>query len=148
MKTVFIIVLALVVTVITVFFILGKQSQKVQIPGLTNGKLSKCSTKPNCVCSEDPNDVDHFIEPMLLKPENIDIKKIESTITEMGGTIIDRSNNYVSATFTSTFFSFVDDFEIRIEPESLLFRSGSRVGYSDRGENKKRVELFKQLYAK
>jgi len=150
MKTVFIIILIITITVLAVFFVLGKQSQKDQPPILSDGKLTKCSSKPNCVCSEYPSDDKRFIEPITENTENVTISKLESIILEMGGTTVSKTDNYISSTFTSSFFGFVDDFEIRIDETSgdILFRSGSRVGYSDRGVNKKRVELFKQIYQK
>lgn len=148
MKTVFIILLSLVVIVIALFFILGKVSQKGEAPGLVNGILSKCSDKPNCVSSEYPHDVKHFVE--ALSTDSIEMKKVVDTIKEMSGVVNVEESNYVAAIFTSSVFGFVDDFEIRIDnsQNAIHFRSASRVGYSDRGVNKKRVELFKSLYQK
>lgn len=150
MKTAFIIFLIIITIVIALFFVLGKKSQKGLAVGLNNEKLAKCSTKPNCVCSEYSDDSDHFIEPITENTESFDMTKIESIIKEMGGIIESKENNYLAATFTSSLFGFVDDFEIRTDASEgkIHFRSASRVGYSDRGMNKKRIELFKQLYQK
>ncbi len=165
MKTALTIVSVLIVLSIAFLLILGKYSQKGQAPGLVNGSLSRCSEKPNCVCSEYKEDVDHYIEaiyiePVDIKPKDIqnsvshDMTKIMSTIKDMKGVVQIEKDNYIAATFTSSVFGFVDDFEIRIDPgqgaesETFHFRSASRVGYSDGGVNKKRVELFKQLYKK
>lgn len=147
MKTALISLLILAAIVIALFFILGKQSQKDQSPGLTDGKLAKCSSKPNCVCSEYADDADHYIEA---SSEAFDMAKVESVIQEMGGTVQSKDDIYIAATFTSSTFGFVDDFEIKADPSQgkIHFRSASRVGYSDAGTNQKRVELFKQLYKK
>lgn len=66
----------------------------------------------------------------------------------MEGNIETESDSYIAVTFTSSFFGFVDDLEIRIDQshDAIHVRSASRVGYSDRGVNKKRVELLKELY--
>lgn len=78
----------------------------------------------------------------------IDISKASATIQEMGGVIHNETDDYIAATFISRIFGFVDDLEIRIDQNhrALHFRSASRVGYSDGGVNRKRVELFKRLY--
>jgi uncharacterized protein (DUF1499 family) len=51
-------------------------------------------------------------------------------------------------TFASALFGFVDDLEIRIDAEvgSIHLRSASRVGKSDLGANRKRVEIIQKLY--
>ena len=52
----------------------------------------------------------------------------------------------VEATYTSTWFGFVDDFIVRLTPEGSMtridVRSKSRVGASDLGANAKRVQEF------
>jgi len=47
-----------------------------------------------------------------------------------------------------TLFGFVDDLEIRIDAEVSVIhlRSASRVGKSDLGANRKRVEMIKKSY--
>ena len=137
---------------IVLLLILGKYSLKIQAPGLVNGSLSRCSDKPNCVCSEYIDDVDHYIEPVT-NPQNIeidDMPKVVATIKDMDGTIRYLTDNYIAATFTSSIFGFVDDLEIRTSPIHgvMHFRSASRVGYGDGGVNRNRVELFKKLYGK
>ena len=119
----------------------------MEIPGLSQNKLTKCSSKPNCVCSEFAEDTKRYIEPLKITG-TINVNKIEAILTQMGGIIITKTDTYIAANFTSSVFKFVDDFEIKIDQDTgnIHFRSASRVGYSDRGVNKKRVELFKQLY--
>ncbi len=147
------IILAIVVgSSIVLLLILGKYSQKGQAQGLVNGSLSRCSDKPNCVCSEYIDDVGHYIEPVT-NPQNIgidDMTKVVATIKDMDGIIRNVTENYIAATFKSSIFGFVDDLEIRTDPIQgiMHFRSASRVGYSDGGVNRKRIELFKKLYSR
>ena len=58
--------------------------------------------------------------------------------------IVSRTDRYLHATFTSRLFRFVDDVEFRVdESQGLLhFRSASRMGYSDLGVNRKRMQEF------
>lgn len=150
MKTAFIIISILIGISIALLIAFGKYSQKGQPTGLVDGSLSKCSDKPNCVCSEFKNDIEHYIEPVTNAQNNrLDgISKAVAIIKQMNGVISSQTESYISATFTSTIFGFVDDFEIRIDPVLgiMHFRSASRVGHSDGGVNRKRIESFIQLY--
>lgn len=150
MKTTFIILFALVFAFFVLFFILGIMSKSGEVPGLLDGRLSKCPTKPNCVNSEYNDDASHYIDPINMAEENTvdSLSILKSIVQDMGGTIKAESDPYLAATFTSTLFRFVDDFEIRIDPvqKVIHLRSASRVGHSDRGVNKMRIELLKQRY--
>jgi uncharacterized protein (DUF1499 family) len=136
--------LALVIAVILSFIVLGQVSKSGVAPGLTDGKLTPCESKPNCASSEDKSDVAHYLEPILISKAISDnlINTIKKEISSMGGSIQNANTTYLSATFKSDIFGFIDDVEIRIDNEASLIniRSGSRVGYSDRGVNKARIE--------
>ncbi len=139
-----------IVTFIVLFFILGIISKLGKASGLVEGTLSKCPNKPNCVCSEQKDDVNHYIDPIII-PQNIKFDTLtilKNVIRYMGGTIYAESENYIASTFSSSIFGFVDDFEIRIDSiqKVIHIRSASRVGYGDAGVNKKRTELLKKLY--
>lgn len=131
---------------------LGKYSKKGQASGLVNGSLARCPNKPNCVCSEHKDDVDHYIEPVTIPKNSVidDMPEVIATIKDMDGIMRNVTDNYLAATFTSSIFRYVDDFEIRIDPIHgvMHFRSAARVGHSDGGVNRKRVELFKKFYEK
>jgi len=55
---------------------------------------------------------------------------------------------YLHVEFRSTLFRFVDDVEFVIdEPQGLIhIRSASRVGYSDLGANRKRMEKIRLAF--
>jgi len=134
-----------IIVIITLLFILGAKSHKSIPPGLVGGMLSKCSQKPNCVSSEIKSDDPHFISP-LTSSNNIVL--LNGIIQEMGGVLVNEKDNYFAYQFTSKVFGFVDDFEVRLEQSKNLihFRSASRVGTSDLGVNRNRVERVKKLY--
>ena len=63
--------------------------------------------------------------------------------------IVELEGDYLHAEVTSKWMKYVDDLEVSFDPESskLAIRSESRVGESDLGVNKKRVDLVKsQLF--
>ncbi len=150
MKALFMIIAVIVIAIIIFFFILGQKSASGKAIGLIDAHLAKCPTKPNCVCSEHSDDSEHYIEPIIVTKESAnDIKKLlKNIIQRMGGKIESETDNYISATFTSKVFRFIDDLEIKIDRDkkTIHLRSASRVGYSDAGVNKQRIEIFKELY--
>ncbi len=62
--------------------------------------------------------------------------------------VIEKSTHYLHAEFRSGFFRFVDDVEFYVEAESgrVHFRSASRVGHSDIGTNRARMELIRSRF--
>jgi uncharacterized protein (DUF1499 family) len=150
MKTALIILACSFAAFIILFVILGVISRSGQASGLVEGKLAKCPDKPNCACSEQKDDVKHYIDPIAI-PQNITFDTLpilKNIILDMDGTIQAESENYVAATFSSSIFGFVDDLEIRIDPvqKVIHIRSAARVGYSDMGVNKKRTESLRKQY--
>jgi uncharacterized protein (DUF1499 family) len=119
--------------------------------GIADGKLTPCPDSPNCVSSqsEDPR---HYIEPLhFTGPLEVARKKLIQVLHSMGGVkIITETNNYFHVAFTSRLFRFVDDVEFYIvENGSVIHvRSASRVGYSDLGVNRKRIEKIRKAMAK
>lgn len=154
MKTISIIFICLVISIVIYLFSLGIKSQSGAAAGLVNGKLSRCPDTPNCVNSEYIDHTDHYVTAIKYSMNKqaglLPLEKLHDIILQMGGTIEYRDENYISATFTSTIFRFVDDLEARFDKENSLIhlRSASRVGRSDLGKNKERVEIIKAIYNK
>ncbi len=63
--------------------------------------------------------------------------------------IVASTNIYIHAEFASAMFRFVDDVEFYFEDSRNIIhvRSASRVGYSDMGVNRKRIEQVRKLFA-
>ena len=106
--------------------------------GVKDGKLAACPGTPNCVCSqsEDPK---FKIEP--LPPITIaDLKTIVANMERT--TIIEETDNYLYAEFKSKLMGYVDDVEFYRDSDAnvVQVRSASRLGKSDLGVNRKRIE--------
>lgn len=140
------------VLVVQIGFLLGEVSDSGECPGLIRGKLAGCGDRPNCACSDIDVIDDHYIEPIRVPRHlNLDLPTIiKNVITDINGHIRKETDTYIAATFSSSFFRFVDDFEVRIDPEHSLvhIRSASRVGYSDSGANRKRAKRFREAFEK
>lgn len=151
MKTTLIVILLIVIAVVIWFIVLGVMSRSGNPAGLIDGKLSRCPSKPNCVCSEYPQDKEHSIDPLSpQQPVNTDANRavLKEVIAEMGGSIQQEQSDYLAFTFKSALFGFVDDLEVRLDSGKSVIhiRAASRVGYSDGGVNAKRVLVFKQRF--
>jgi uncharacterized protein (DUF1499 family) len=136
--------------VIIALFILGYMSQSGEAYGLVDGRLKQCPDTPNCVSSEFVSDPVHYIEPLVISAGDAAqiLPRLKTIIREMGGSIQVEKADYLAATFTSSIFRFVDDLEIRIDTgqEMIHLRSASRVGRSDGGVNRKRVEFLRNSF--
>jgi len=124
--------------IFVLFVILGLISQKGEAPGLIEGRLAEPGSKPNTVCSETGTQSERAVAPIQGQ-----LSDVANAIEATGGTITARSDDYLSATYMSRLFKFVDDVEVRQDGDVCQIRSGSRVGYSDRGVNRKRVETIR-----
>ncbi len=131
--------LALIVVVCMIFFLLGLKSQKGVAKGVINGSLADCGSAPNCVSSEAGVQPEKAVAPLKGT-----LTQARMAILATGGTITSESDDYISATYMSQIFKFVDDVELRNGGDGFVhIRSASRVGYSDRGANKSRVERIR-----
>jgi uncharacterized protein (DUF1499 family) len=61
-------------------------------------------------------------------------------------TVIEETANYLHAQCASALFGFIDDLELHLrESDNIVaVRSASRVGYSDLGVNRRRVEGLRE----
>jgi len=133
------ILIGLFLLVCVLFFFLGVKSKKGTANGLIEGRLGDCPSSPNCASSETGTP-----EGKMVAPLSGTMAQAKAALTSLGGTITSESDDYISATFTSSLFKFVDDVELRPGDDGVVhIRSASRVGYSDRGANKKRIAAIR-----
>ena len=117
--------------------------------GVTQGKLAPCPSSPNCVCS-DATDAEHNIAPIACKSPETAIATLKSIIQALERTaIIQVSADYLYAEFTSALMGYVDDVEFYISAGTnvVQVRSASRLGKSDLGVNRKRIEAIRAQFA-
>ena len=115
-------------------------SQRGKAPGLVNGRLTPPGAKPNAVCSEADTPSADQVEPLRGT-----LAEVRQALEATGGTITTETDDYLAATYASKLFRFVDDVEVRDAGGGVVhIRSASRVGYSDMGANRKRVERIRR----
>jgi len=147
MKKLLFIAIGIAIIVVIALIILSFISKKGKPLGLKNGQLQACTSPENCVISETIDDISRTVEPLAFNIEkSAFLLKAKAAVQSIGGTIITADEHYIAATFSSDVFGFIDDLELRITDDNLLhFRSSSRVGRSDLGANKRRVNELKLL---
>lgn len=129
------------------FYTMGKQSKNIANAGLIEGALQACPDRPSCVCSTDTAKP-HAIDALSV-PANMDapIEALTAVIKALPNTaIVTQDTGYLHATFTSKLFRFVDDVEFLLDGDKVQLRSVSRVGYSDLGANRKRIEAIREKF--
>lgn len=114
--------------------------------GVKSGELIACPNTPNCVSSQSQDD-EHHIEPLSYNSLSTEaIANLKSIIeNQLGGKIIAQTDNYLYAQFTSHWMGFVDDVEFYLNEETkkIEVRSASRLGESDLGVNRQRIESIR-----
>ena len=114
--------------------------------GVHDGRLAACPVSPNCVSSQS-TDRDHAVAPFRFSGSPAEamanLKKVLSDLPR--ASIVTATETYLHAEFTSALFRFVDDVEFWIDEsaKTIHLRSASRVGSSDLGVNRKRVETIR-----
>ncbi|MFT5395934.1 MAG: hypothetical protein ACI85N_001122 [Gammaproteobacteria bacterium] len=110
-----------------------------------------CPDSPNCVSSL-ASDSAHFIAPLTFndQPQAAMQRLKAALLSEKRVTIVKEQTDYLHAEVRSLIFRFVDDVEFTLVLDQGAFqvRSSSRVGYSDFGVNRRRLERIRQLFQK
>jgi len=118
--------------------------------GVRDNGLAPCPATPNCVSSQS-RDKAHKIEPLAYATSTTqamtDLKKVVLGMKRVK--IIEEGDFYIRAEFTSALWRFVDDVEFYFDESAKLIqvRSASRLGKSDFGVNRKRVEVIRAAWA-
>ena len=111
--------------------------------GLKEGRLRPCPASPNCVSSEAGTPAEKQVAPLQAPGGRSEMARLEAVVASWPRTaIITRSADYLHAESTSRLMRFVDDVEFRFDSTANVIhvRSASRLGESDLGVNRKRVE--------
>jgi uncharacterized protein (DUF1499 family) len=118
--------------------------------GVVSGSLHPCASKPNCVCSQgSPTDRTVAALPIGSETPSAAFDRARDSVESLPRTaLITASPGYARYECCTQLFRFADDVELLLdEPAGVIhIRSASRVGYSDMGVNRKRVEALRALY--
>ena len=112
-------------------------------------RLRPCPSTPNCVSTE-AEDQRHSISPVPFSgtAEAAQAHARAALLQEPRVTIVTERPGYLRAEARSELIRFIDDVEVVVDDEAKLirFRSASRVGRSDLGVNRERMERFSRRF--
>jgi uncharacterized protein (DUF1499 family) len=114
--------------------------------GVKDGRFAACKTTPNCVSSQaDPADGEHYIAPIAFSGTMHELRRAVESMTR--ATVIREEGHYIYAEYKSALMGYVDDVELLLDEKARLVqvRSASRLGRSDFGVNRKRIEELRGL---
>lgn len=114
------------------------------------GQFSPCPESPNCVSTQ-AKDETHAIAPIAYSEDRETTKtRLLEIVHSLPNTrvVVDKGD-FFHVEFTSSIFRFVDDVEFYLAKEEgkIHFRSASRIGRSDLGVNRKRMEEIRSRFA-
>lgn len=116
---------------------------------LVNDSLPPCPGTPNCVSSqaEDPS---RRVEPLRFRgPASQALERLQALLAGMPRTrIVASRDGYVHAEVRTALLRFTDDVELLLDEAAgvIHVRSASRVGRSDFGTNRRRVERLRAAW--
>jgi uncharacterized protein (DUF1499 family) len=114
--------------------------------GVKDGRFAACKTTPNCVSSQaDPADREHYIAPIAYSGTMHELRRAVESMTR--ASVIREEGDYLYAEYKSALMGYVDDVELLLDEKAALVhvRSASRLGRSDFGVNRKRIEELRLL---
>jgi len=111
--------------------------------------LKPCPNSPNCVSTQ-AADEKHRMDPIAYSGTHEQARqRLLAVIASMKRARIEEDRGeYIHVVFTSLIFRFKDDVEFVLDDRNRLihFRSASRVGYSDLGVNRKRMDEIRRRF--
>ncbi|MCW7470288.1 DUF1499 domain-containing protein [Leptospira kanakyensis] len=127
-------------------FLIGCTGTRPDYLGIKGERLADCPKTPNCISSfANPTDNEHYRSSIPYKKSLVEANTIlKVKLEQMPRTkLIKVDSNYIYTEFTSLIMRYVDDVEFYFDEKNKLlhFRSASRLGKSDLGVNRKRIEL-------
>jgi uncharacterized protein (DUF1499 family) len=115
--------------------------------GARDGVLAACPASPNCVSSQ-ADDEQHRIAPLAFTGDpDVAFARLKLVLgRRVDTTIIDERADYLRAELRTTLF--VDDGEFLLDGahKVIHLRSASRLGYSDLGKNRSRMEAIRHEF--
>jgi uncharacterized protein (DUF1499 family) len=119
--------------------------------GVSEGRFNACPSTPNCVSSyADKSDEAHYIAPIEFDTSigNARQRLLDVLRDFPRAEIIIAEKFYIYAEFSTLVFRFVDDVEFYIDGDENVIhvRSASRLGKSDLGVNRKRIDKIRKMF--
>ncbi len=141
---------AVVLLPVLAFALLRLISPRPTNLGITEGSLAPCPRTPNCVSTQ-ATDPSQQISPFPFQGTRAEsIARVKSVLASLPRmSIVQETDDYLHVEATTRLFRFIDDVEFHFDDtiRQIHFRSASRIGHSDLGVNRARMEQIRGAYA-
>lgn len=115
--------------------------------GVNNGRLGGCPSKDNCVSSFTTRNAQKIAPLTFSGSSSAAMEKLKAVLAQRGDAIIkEETTSYLRVEFTTSIMRFVDDGEFLFEDNEIQLRSAARLGYSDFGKNRDRLEEIRAAF--
>lgn len=118
--------------------------------GVKGGRLTSCPATPNCVVSQG-GDQEHAIAPIAY---SVDRDTARASLIDILGVVprtqvVEQADDYIFAESESRLMGFVDDneFYFPTDEKVIHMRAAARLGESDLGVNRRRLEQIRLAFA-
>lgn len=121
--------------------------------GTANGRLEPCPAAANCVCSHDA-EAPSGIAPLRCPGPTSgteELARLREIVRAQPRTrLLDERSDYLRFEVTTALLRFRDDLEFLADDGGKVIhvRSASRIGRSDLGTNRRRVERIRALFTR
>ena len=117
--------------------------------GAKDGRLAACPGSPNCVSSQ-AADERHSIAPLAFtgEPDAAFLRLKQILARRKDITVIQELAGYLRVELRTTLFVDDGEFLLDRERQAIQIRSASRLGYSDLGKNRSRMEEIREQFNK
>ncbi|MEM6450534.1 MAG: DUF1499 domain-containing protein [Cyanobacteria bacterium P01_D01_bin.105] len=117
--------------------------------GVTEGKLASCPASPNCVVSQGADEA-HAVAPITYTTDRETARKqlIDIIGVVPRAKIVQQSDDYILVESESRLMGFVDDTEFYLPAAEKVIhaRAAARLGESDLGVNRRRIEQVRLAF--
>lgn len=134
---------------VIVLAILSFCSRRPANLGAADGWLADCPDTPNCVCSQATRAGQRIAPIEFTGTADESWQRLLKVVVALPNSkVVREDDGYLHVECTSRTFRFVDDLEFLLDAERRVIhcRSASRVGYSDWGVNRRRLEAIRQAF--
>jgi uncharacterized protein (DUF1499 family) len=142
--------LLLFASVLPALWIINSRAPSPTGLGVTDGLLASCPSSPNCVSSQS-DQPSCSIDPLpFTEAPEAAIARLASLVESFPRTRkVQRTADYLHYEVRTLVCRFVDDVEFFADRQAKVIhvRSASRLGYSDLGANRKRVEAIRAAWS-
>ena len=119
--------------------------------GVKDGAFTAAKTwKPNWVSSQVDAGDSHHVAPLEFSRDGkAAMQRLAKVVRGLPRTmIVEQKDDYLYAEFSTPLMGYVDDVEFHCNGKVIDVRSSSRLGTSDLGANRKRVEAIRARFEK